>query len=163
MKNKKGMMGNLTAYFAIFIGIVVVAYVFFVLTSSLKTSLVSDYTTTITDANGTSLVYDSESLLISGTVTNGSGNETVASSEYTLSLTANTILFTEAKSNQTGSIKVSGELSSTGNGYISVGNLETGMSNATAQIPQAGTLIGIGVILGVIGMAIYGARKYGLF
>jgi len=92
MKNKKGMMGNLTAYFGVFIGIVVVAYVFFILSSSLSSTLPENST-----------------------------------------------------------------------GWNATQNLETGMSNATAQIPQAGTLIGIGVILGVIGMAIYGARKYGLF
>jgi len=90
--DKKGQAGNLKTYFAIFLSVVVVAYVFFILSDSLKD--------TLTD----------------------------------------------------GSI-----------GYNATENIETGMSNATEQLPQAGTLIGIGVILGVIGLAVYGARKYGLF
>ena len=92
MKDKKAEIGNMTAYFSIFIGIVVVAFVFFILTDNLKDTLDTD-----------------------------------------------------------------------GIGYNATVNLETGMANATEQMPQAGTLIGIGVILGVIALAVYGARKYGLF
>ena len=86
------MAGNLQTYFAIFLGIVIVAYVFFILSDSLRDTLDTDST-----------------------------------------------------------------------GYNATDNIETGMLNATEQLPQAGTLIGIGVILGVIGLAVYGARRYGLF
>lgn len=92
MKDKKGQVGNLSAYFGIFIGIVVVAFVFFILSDSLQGTLTEDSTA-----------------------------------------------------------------------YNATGNIVEGMSNATEQLPQAGTLIGIGVILGVIGLAVMGARKYGLF
>jgi len=91
-KGKKGQAGNLTTYFAIFLGVVVVAYVFFILSDSLQGTLTVD-----------SVAYNATQ------------------------------------------------------------NIVDGMANATEQLPQAGTLIGVGVIIGVIGLAIYGARKYGLF
>jgi len=90
--SKKGMDGNMAGYFQIFLGIVIVAFVFFVLAGALKDTQTVD------------------------------------------SL-----------------------------GYNATTNLEEGMLNATEQAPQAGKLIGIGLILGVIGMAVYGARRYGLF
>lgn len=89
---KKGQAGNLASYFAIFLGIVVVAYVFFILSDSLQGTLT---------ANSTA--------------------------------------------------------------YNATDNIIDGMYNATEQLPQAGTLIGVGVIIGVIALAIWGARKYGLF
>lgn len=92
LRNKKGMAGNLQTYFAIFLGVVIVAYVFFILSDSLKSTL---------DENSTA--------------------------------------------------------------YNATTNIETGMLNATEELDTAGTLIGIGVILGVIGLAVWGAKKYGLF
>ena len=91
-RSKKGMDGNMASYFQIFLGIVIVAFVFFILSDALKDTQ---------DVNST--------------------------------------------------------------GYNATSNLETGMLNATEQAPQAGKLIGIGLILGVIGLAVFGARRYGLF
>src|SRR6056297_824507 len=119
---KKAMAGNLQTYFAIFLGIVIVAYVFFILSDSLRDTIA---TSDCEDSNG---YYNTDS----NTCQNSSSNTTAIS-------------FPESS------------------GYNETGNIETGMFNATEQLPQAGTLIGIGVILGVIGLAVYGARRYGLF
>jgi len=120
--NKKGEVENLKMYFAIFLSIVVVGYVFFILSDSLKDTLA---TTDCEDSGG---YWNADS----NTCQNSSSNTTAIS--YTKST-----------------------------GLNSTENIETGMLNATKQLPQAGTLIGIGVILGVIGLAVYGARRYGLF
>ena len=122
-QNKKGQVGRMQNYFSIFIGIVVIGFVFFILSDSLQ------------DSQGTSDGCDYD---------------------LTYDTATNTCLNSSDADNNTYSVSAS-------LGYNASSNLILGMFNATDQMPTAGTLIGIGVILSVIALGIYGAKQYGLF
>ena len=160
--NKKADAGNMEAYLYAFVGIVVAAFVFFIISDAIQTDQVTAFTTVnsanITGATTLATSGDLIDVTVQNNTKSSTVNETTPAGSYTLDKNARTITFTEDNAEKSGNVTVSGTYVS-GKTYNATGNMITAMYNGTAQLPTAGTLIGIGVILAVVGAAIYGYRR----